>query len=282
MSATCCGKSCADCTHRQELNCPGCKLGPGRVYGGDCALAKCCWEKGVMCGECRFKGNCTNYQSRDYVPIYRRRRLSEERRRAEENARRIPFFRKWLAGLFWVSIAWIVMTVVALIPSIRVPVAVAQSLCLGAYCLILLKLSSEEREYRVAGVCVFISVCFLLIVSFAITDPAPVVSLLLDIPMLIVSLIQQYSELVGHESVVAGSEEKLAQRWATLRKRLISMYAVTFGSILVAVIAPGLALIAMLVGAIGVLVVRIGVLICLHSTAKWFGAFLEITQPEIQ
>ena len=31
MAETYCGKSCAECSKRDILNCPGCKAGPGRL-----------------------------------------------------------------------------------------------------------------------------------------------------------------------------------------------------------------------------------------------------------
>ena len=46
MAETYCGKSCAECTKKEELNCMGCKTGPGRPFGGDCELAKCVRDKG--------------------------------------------------------------------------------------------------------------------------------------------------------------------------------------------------------------------------------------------
>ena len=46
MAETYCGKSCAECTKKEQLNCSGCKAGPGRQFGGDCELAKCVRDKG--------------------------------------------------------------------------------------------------------------------------------------------------------------------------------------------------------------------------------------------
>jgi hypothetical protein len=45
MAETYCGKTCTSCIQKEALNCPGCKVGPGRQYSGECALAKCCRNK---------------------------------------------------------------------------------------------------------------------------------------------------------------------------------------------------------------------------------------------
>ena len=50
MAETYCGKVCRECEQKEALSCPGCKLGPGKLYGGDCELAKCCREKGNRVG----------------------------------------------------------------------------------------------------------------------------------------------------------------------------------------------------------------------------------------
>ena len=55
MAETYCGKICAECAQKETLNCSGCKAGPGRQFGGDCKLAKCCRAKGHQeCATCGF------------------------------------------------------------------------------------------------------------------------------------------------------------------------------------------------------------------------------------
>lgn len=69
MAETYCGKSCLECGQKDVLNCPGCKAGPGKQYGGDCELAKCCRSKGHQeCSTCGFNGNCGTLRSKDRMP----------------------------------------------------------------------------------------------------------------------------------------------------------------------------------------------------------------------
>ena len=79
MSETYCGKNCVECTQKDALNCPGCKTGPGRQFGGDCELAICVRSKGhETCETCGFKGNCGTLRGRDHIPDYRIRKIEAE------------------------------------------------------------------------------------------------------------------------------------------------------------------------------------------------------------
>jgi tryptophan-rich sensory protein len=115
------------------------------------------------------------------MPVYRLRAAGEEKRRAEEIAKKVPFFGKWLGCLFWLLMVTLVASfltndaVVGWIPALRVSGQVLNALCSAAYCLILLKLSSKEAEYRVGAICALISVVISLVLAFVV----PVSKLLL-------------------------------------------------------------------------------------------------------
>lgn len=49
-----CGLACSECSYREDSNCKGCIASKGNpFYGGECAIAKCCKDKGIQfCGEC--------------------------------------------------------------------------------------------------------------------------------------------------------------------------------------------------------------------------------------
>lgn len=281
MSVTYCGKSCEDCTHREELHCPGCKQGPGKTYGGDCALAKCCREKRQEhCGGCGLKGSCGHYRSREFMSVYRRRAAQEEKRRAEVNAQKVPFFGKWLGYLFWLLIVDIVASlltndaVVGRIPALRVPGQVLRAICFVAYSWILLKLSSREPEYRAGAICALINVAMSLVLAFVIPVSQLLLwGLILVIPSVLLSLVQNYSIFTGHMEVFSGLEEELVGRWRTLRKWFVIVYCVLLASLLVAMIVPLLALLVTLVGTIGLLIVQIMELVWLYRSVQWLGNY---------
>ena len=105
MAETYCGKSCEECTKKEQLNCSGCKTGPGRQFGGDCELAKCVRDKGhETCETCGFKGNCGTLRSRESMPDYRIRKIESEKMRKAAIAKRAPVLGKWLWIIFWLII----------------------------------------------------------------------------------------------------------------------------------------------------------------------------------
>ena len=95
MAETYCGKSCEECTKKEQLNCSGCKTGPGRQFGGDCELAKCVRDKGhETCDTCGFKGNCGTLRIRDSMPDYRIRKIEAGEQRKAAIAKRAPVLGK--------------------------------------------------------------------------------------------------------------------------------------------------------------------------------------------
>jgi hypothetical protein len=48
-----CGAYCGICQWKTKTNCPGCQTSKGKVFWGECRVAKCCCEKGIThCGLC--------------------------------------------------------------------------------------------------------------------------------------------------------------------------------------------------------------------------------------
>ena len=95
MAETYCGKTCSECAMKEELNCPGCKLEPGRPITGDCALARCCREKGHnTCDTCNIHGNCNTYYIRHQMPQRRQKDRKLEQERQAAIARKAPLLRE--------------------------------------------------------------------------------------------------------------------------------------------------------------------------------------------
>ena len=48
-----CGTYCGTCEWTRPCNCPGCKACGGKMFWGECDIAKCCISKGYEhCGQC--------------------------------------------------------------------------------------------------------------------------------------------------------------------------------------------------------------------------------------
>ena len=164
MAETYCGKTCAECSKREELNCQGCKTGPGRQFGGDCELAKCVRDKGhETCETCGFKGNCGTLRSRESMPDYRIRKIESEKMRKAAIAKRAPVLGKWLWIIFWLVIPSSIGSIMAhettakILPGLLMPGQIINAICSLTYGAILLKLGTEEDRYRTAGICALIA-----------------------------------------------------------------------------------------------------------------------------
>ena len=278
MSETYCGKSCSECTKKEQLNCSGCKTGPGRQFGGDCELAKCIRSKGhETCDTCGFKDNCGTLRSRDNMPDYRIRKVEAEEMRKAAIAKRAPVLGKWLWIIFWLIIPSTIGSLMSnestakILPGLFMPGQIINAVCSLAYGAILLKLGSEEDRYRTAGICALITGGVSAVVAI-ITGSAEEATwtLLFTLPAAVVAMVGEYNEYMAHSAVLSGVDNELSEKWEVLWKWYIGLFGVMIGSILVMLIIPILGALAILVAAIGTIVVSILKLVYLYRTAKIF------------
>lgn len=160
MTGTYCGKNCAECTQKEILNCCGCKDGPGSMFGGDCIIAKCARDKGhETCETCGFKDNCSTLRNCAHMPDSRIEKIEAEEKRKAVIAQQAPILGKWLWIMFWLIIPSTMgglmagKTSVNTLPGLYFAGQIIAAICLIAYGVILIKLSSEETRYKIAGIC---------------------------------------------------------------------------------------------------------------------------------
>ena len=278
MAETLCGKSCDECNKKEQLNCFGCKAGPGRQFGGDCELAKCIRSKGhETCDTCGFKVNCGTLRSRDSMPDYRIRIIEAEEMRKAAIAKRAPVLGKWLWIIFWLIIPSTIGSIMAhettakILPGLLMPGQIITAICSLTYGAILMKLGSEEDRYRTAGICALIAGASSAAVAIVngVSEGATWV-LIFTISAAIISLFGEYNEYMAHSIVLTGVDNDLAENWELLWKWYIGLFLGMFGCIIVMLIAPILGAIAILGCAIGTVVVSIKKLVYLYCTAKIF------------
>lgn len=278
MAETYCGKSCADCEQKEQLNCPGCKTGPGRQFGGDCELAKCVRSKGhETCQTCGFKGNCGTLRSCDHMPNYRCRKMQAEEMRKAAIAKRASILGKWLWIFFWLFIPGNVAglmtneSIVEVIPVLSIPGHIISVAVTLAYGLILVKLASIEDRYRTAGICYLVANGVnVLLPLLSEVGGSSTWTLLITLPAAVVALVSTYNEYMAHSAVLTGVDNDLSEKWCKLWKWEIGLMGTMVGSLLVAFIIPLLGALAVLACAIGTIVVGILKLVYLYRTAKIF------------
>lgn len=48
-----CGIDCGECKYKEQMNCSGCMKQDGKMFWGECEVAKCSMDKGhEHCGHC--------------------------------------------------------------------------------------------------------------------------------------------------------------------------------------------------------------------------------------
>ena len=286
MAETYCGKSCDACSKKELMRCPGCKAGPGRAFGGDCDLAKCCSNRGhETCATCTFRENCTTLQRRDQQPEYRKMRIESEQRQKEMLADRAAILGKWLWILFWMVVPAAIVHAAAEVKLLARPyltVTVLELAVSVAYGAILLKLSAAEHayhksRYRIAGICSFVDagINTLAVIIIFVSPGSPEFSGRSLLTLLVVAagaaeLIGTYHEYSAHSFVLEGVDNKLSEKWETLLKMYIGSVVAAFVAVLLLLISRGLGLVLITGSAIAVFIVSIAKIVYLYQTAKVF------------
>ncbi len=286
MEETYCGKNCETCSERATLHCPGCKLGPGRDYGGDCSIAKCCREKGhTSCVTCSFKGNCGPYQGRFSQPQFRREKAESGQKLQENIRQRASILAPNLMILFWLFVPSVVS---GLFTNQQIKTASPKLYLVGEligitvsiiYSVILIRMASVEELYQKAGI---LKLCGSILNFFTIfplnSSTTPTWTLLISIPALILIIVGTYHEFQSHSSVLRDVDYNLSDNWEKLWKIYLGSTIALFVSPFIIIILPIIGLLLMAASAVVVIVASILRLIYLYRTANIFKTALILNK----
>ena len=283
MAETYCAKSCAECTYKEDLSCPGCKVGAGRQFGGDCELARCCRSKGhEECATCSFQANCNTLRGKERIPDTRKKQLLFRQVQEAAIDKKAPILAKWLSILFWLIVPSLIGSLMSLevwaetAPGLYITGKIISTASSVAYGLILLKLAGQEDLYHSAALCRLAAA----IVSGAILifsgGVPPTWTLFLSVPSAIVSLVGEYKEFDAHAQVLYGVDNILSQKWTSLWRWNLASYGGLVGGIVLLLMIPILGLLVLLAASIALVVVSILRLVHLYNTAQTFQARVHI------
>lgn len=275
MAETYCGKSCESCVHKEKMNCPGCKTGPGARIIGDCKLAKCCSGKGHdACESCNIKPRCGLYIGREHAPVHRQREREAEIQRLIAIRERTKGLYKVFYLLFWIVIAGSVGSIFTVdFLAKPYPILGIFGICVGlvtgaAYGIVLVRQYRRQTEYLIAGVLAIVSSILNAIGRYNAPASGELnYTIVLTLAAGVIQLVSLYKELNGHCEAMAGVDE-LSVKWIKLWWWTIGVYGATLGSLIVAIIAPLLGVLVALAGGIGVLVVQIVKLVYLYRSGQ--------------
>lgn len=275
MAETYCGKTCASCFHKEKLNCPGCKAGPGARFTGDCKLAKCCVSKGHdACDSCNIKPRCGSYIGRIQAPEHRLKAQKAKLQEQEEIRTRTAGLHRVFYLLFWLVFPGVVGSLLMedflanpypILGTVGVYITFLSGL---AYGIVLLSQYRRQREYLIAGVLSVVAS----ILRFASNMKAPPqgefnYATVIGLAAGVIQLVAIYKEFNAHSEVLVGVDE-LSDKWLKLWRWFIGTYCAVLGSILVILISPLLGLLVTLAGAVGMTVVEIVKLVYLYHSAQ--------------
>jgi len=250
MSDTYCGKSCAECTYKESLPCPGCREGLGRPHYGECEIAKCCRERGLAACEGCSPGRPCPLMNKDSVPedVLRQRR---ERQAFEAHIGEIaPKLSRRLMIVFWLLIAieayGLLVAFLGLFQTYEQPMSwlntadlILRIGYLTGFTVVLFTLSPFSAHFRKAA---FTHPAIILVSLLAAVLPeSTILFLLLALLSIAANCLFYYSESSGFMEITSGLDDKLSAYWQKLRKwQLILTIALPFASLLITRIGSSL------------------------------------------
>ena len=281
MAETYCGKTCDNCSFAEQCSCPGCKADHYSPIAAQCAIAACCRSRGHQtCATCSFRENCPNLNKRDANPEQIMQRQAELQRKAQAEAeararekaqleKYAAILGKWVWMLFWLAMSAQVIGLFGNIKSLSGIVSVINAGIAVAMGLIYLKKLSETHDgFRLASIGAFSTALTSLLALFVADGTG--LDTILTMVLLVPSLVGMYYEYTAYAEVLEGVDNELCEKWRKLWKITVGCMGVTFGSLVLVLLAPGLAAMAILVGAIGLLVASVLEWIYLYKTANVF------------
>jgi len=290
MSETLCGKTCSECQYKEQLNCPGCKTGPGKHLGGECEIASCCWSKGHQeCATCGFNSHCAPLRGSMHMPEYRLKKQESDAVWKAIVAKRAAVLGKWIWIIFWLNILLNVASgmtnqiVVTLLPQLYLPGEILTTLSYIASGVIFLILSPEESRYKTAGICTLVAGVWEAITvvaanGFSFSNPvltAPDWVSVLNIPVAIVLIVNVRNEFKAHSAVLTGIDVGLSANWSKLWTWYCGTLVVSLASVLLSPLFGALSAIIVLAASLATTVISIIRLVYLYQTAKvfrWYAA----------
>lgn len=278
--STYCGKNCENCSYREELNCAGCKQGPGRVIDGDCKMARCCRDNGhESCETCTNKRNCGMWLDKGTMAKQRKELIEAEAKKKEENIVMAQALAKWVKILFWLLIPLELFTilgherVIAIFPVLELPSAVASGVVELIYAGVLYRMAKETTVYKRPALLLGI-VAVLGLLGLLVPDENGWM-LLISVPLMVVSFVAIYFEYTAHAAVVAPFDLELSENWQKIWKWNLYSIIGIFVSVLLVFIVPILGGLAMLGCAILLVVAFILKYVYLYRMMRLFGSYTE-------
>lgn len=303
MKNSYCGKDCSDCLSREEIGCPGCKMGPGKSGNLLCDIANCCNRKCKDdCEECEACASCSLLSEQENMM----QKWNESRTVKKTEAAGYvgsgsgvntardkydaPLVRQSLLVIFWMFLLGGFGNVLSnenLFGSLSVVMGLGSLIgfaakVVAAVCM--LRLAKEEEKYKVAGICYLVGAGIMVVAELLVSlfsgvllgsnilaaGVGMIFALLLLVGAVVVDVISGYKFLVANAAIVERRDLALSERWRVMSK---VFFAVIGGIIVVPILLVALRLFGAIVGllyVLGVLAFGVCEYVFLYQTANRF------------
>ena len=269
-----CEKDCEQCGLREEMNCPGCQMGPGHEMYGTCAIASCCRGKKLeSCSSCDKKVGCRSLAVKDLLAQQRKTHHAAKQAWVTVMQRRAPLVGKWLWVLFWLMIIQIFVPQNLTYEGfweVRGLEWIADLLALAAG-VVLIVLADEERAYRYPGyIMTGLAAHDLLMHLSSVNGEVPMWAILTGMVVPYVRIFGTYLLFAAHSQLAKDVDDALSGKWLKLRKwNLVCAISIEVCNYIL-IILP--VLISIAIGVFGVVLVVLMILelVYLARMAKLF------------
>lgn len=185
----------------------------------------------------------------------------------------------WMKRLFWLVIPMIVMVIVTtdtvknMMPSFKFVGAAVSVLCHLFYGIFLLKMSSQEKRYKTAGICRMVVAAVGAAIAFISGLESVTVISLVSVGF---SIAGEYNEYKGHAAVMESLDMNAAVNWDKLCKWFVVVFAAIPVLLLMMIMIPAMAALFLLVfiaDLLAIVVVSIIKLVYIYRTASLMEAY---------
>ncbi len=245
MSSAYCKKDCLTCSWKEQLNCPGCKNGPGSNSAGSCDIAECCRAEGCSyCTNCSKAGTCELFSVCEEMPEMRgNAREPGEREVSEYTLQKVKSMSIWTNILFIVSLISAVGSIVSTLIELAYPSFAILSTAIDTVLLIIIivaffALGKYEDKFKHAAILNIVSVAIAFVYLFFNKG---IMSLVIFLVMLVITLWYISCEANGYASILRDIDIYLSAKWDKYLKlvfRTIIALVITSVTAVIALIIP--------------------------------------------
>ena len=287
MAETYCGKSCINCSVKEEMNCPGCMNGPGMPIKGDCPIAICCRDKGHNeCSTCGLKGECTNLKSRGNQPEFRKDKLAAEAEEQEYIYEYAPVLGKKYDLIFLLMLianAAFIFTsnsIQATFPGFYLGCCYVTAAFTLLYALVLFRISKIHESFMIAGICALINTIYHFTNAFAFKGNTPAWFVLFNIVVYIAMIVEGYHFFSASSDTLEGVDDILSAKWADLWKWYKWCMIGMISSVFILFLIPIIGALILIASLIGTIITDIIKFVYIYNTGKAFRKYASSIKTE--